>query len=162
MKRPSLHVGKPFDDPAVAAVYESWYTGPARRADELEKGLLAKLLAEFPEGHTGLEVGSGTGHFARWLETKGLRTFGLDRSRAMLAEARRRGGPVSVRGDAQALPFLDRSVDVVVLITTLEFVEEPARALGEATRVARGGVIRGVLNRWSGLAIRYRLSRKTV
>jgi Methyltransferase domain len=90
----------------------------------------------------------------------GFDTVGLDVSEAMLNEAQRRGGAQYVSGDAHALPFADRSYDVTALITTLEFVADPPRALSEAMRVARMGVVLGVLNRWSVLALRYRLSGK--
>jgi hypothetical protein len=40
---------------------------------------------------------------------------------------------------------------LVTLITTLEFVSEPILVLGEALRVARQGLILGVLNRQSVL-----------
>lgn len=67
-----------------------------------------------------------------------------------------------MHGDALALPFADGSYDVTALITTLEFLSDPARALAEAVRVARQGVVLGVLNRWSVLALRYRLSVKAL
>jgi SAM-dependent methyltransferase len=63
-----------------------------------------------------------------------------------------------LEGDALNLPFDDRSFDLTVLITTLEFVTDPLPALIEAVRVARQGVILGVLNRWSLLTLKYRLS----
>jgi hypothetical protein len=90
----------------------------------------------------------------------GLDAVGLDVSQAMLKEAGRHGGAHYVSGDAHALPFADRSHDVTALITTLEFVAHPERALSEAIRVARMGVLLGVLNRWSVLAVRHRLSGK--
>jgi hypothetical protein len=41
---------------------------------------------------------------------------------------------------------------VVLLITTLEFLADPIRALREAARVARRGIVLGVPNRWYPLA----------
>jgi ubiquinone/menaquinone biosynthesis C-methylase UbiE len=67
----------------------------------------------------------------------------------MLAEAVRLVSPPCVRGDALALPFLSEAFDLVALITTLEFLPDPAKALAEALRVARHGLILGVLNRQS-------------
>jgi SAM-dependent methyltransferase len=148
----------PFDDPALARRYEAWYAGKGRRADVLERDLLGKLLRLFPRARSALEVGCGTGHFTRWMVEKGLDAVGLDSSAPMLDEARRLGGARYLPGDAHALPFADRSRDLTALITTLEFVADPARALAEAVRVARQGVLLGVLNRWSVLALRYRLS----
>jgi SAM-dependent methyltransferase len=150
----------PFDSPAVASGYEAWYAGKGSRADILEKALLGKLLGLFPQASSVLEVGCGTGHFTRWLMDKGLDAVGLDVSEAMLKEARVLGGPRYIVGDAHTLDFADRSYDMTALITTLEFLRDPAIALAEAVRVARQGVLLGVLNRWSLLALRYRLSGK--
>jgi ubiquinone/menaquinone biosynthesis C-methylase UbiE len=149
-----------FADQAIAARYEDWYRGPGRDADELEKRLLGKLLAQFPEAQDALEVGCGTGHFSRWLAERGLAVTGLDLSWPMLREACRLGSPVCLQGDAQAFPFADHSVDLAVLITTLEFVEHPLGTLIEAVRIARQGLILGVLNRRSLLALQYRASGK--
>lgn len=153
-------LANPFADPSVATRYEDWYAGPGREADALEKRLLGKLLAQFPAAQTALEVGCGTGHFTRWLAERGLDVIGIDLSWPMLLEARRLQSPPCLRGDAQALPFADQSVDLVVVITTLEFVENPVRTLEEAVRVGRQGLILGVLNRWSLLALQYRASGK--
>jgi len=152
----------PFDDPALASRYEAWYAREGRRADVLEKELLGKLLEGFPSARSILEVGCGTGHFTRWMARRGLDAVGLDISEPMLNEARRLGGPGYMPGDALSLPCADRSYDVTALITTLEFLPDPARALAEAVRVARQGVVLGVLNRWSLLALRYRLSGKAM
>ena len=153
-------IGNPFDEPAVAARYEDWYAGSGPKADASEKRLLGKLVAQFPDARTALEVGCGTGHFSRWLAERGLAVIGLDLSWPMLLEARRLQSPPCLQGDAQALPFADHSVDLAVLITTLEFVENPLKTLVEAVRIARQGLILGVLNQRSLLALQYRASGK--
>jgi SAM-dependent methyltransferase len=152
----------PFDAPALASRYEAWYAGAGRSADLLEKELLGKLLYLLPNARSVLEVGCGTGHFTRWMAERSLDAVGLDISAPMLNEARRLGGPSYLRGDALSLPFADRSYDVAALITTLEFVPDPARALAEVVRVARQGILLGVLNRWSLLTLRHRLSGKAM
>ena len=146
--------GNPFQASALARRYEQWYSEEGRRADALEKALLWKLLKAFPDARTALEVGCGTGHFTRWMAEKGLDTVGLDASQPMLMEARRYDGSQYLLGDALHLPVADRSFDLVALITTLEFVPDPARALAEAARVARQGILLGVLNRYSLLTLR--------
>lgn len=151
-------VVNPFAEPAVAARYENWYSGAGFDADTLEKRLLGKLLGRFPTVRRVLEVGCGTGHFTRWLAERGLDSIGVDSSRPMLLEAHRFGSPPCLHGDAQFLPFRDHAVDLVLLITTLEFVGNPLGALVESVRVARQGLILGVLNRWSLLAVHCRSS----
>jgi ubiquinone/menaquinone biosynthesis C-methylase UbiE len=139
----------PFADPAIAARYENWYLQEGRRAERLEKKLLFRLLAQLRGARSLVEVGCGTGHFTRWFQALGLWSVGLDLSLAMLLEARRRAPLPWLRGDAAHLPFADRSFDVVALVTTLEFLPDPRRALAEAWRVARRGILLGVLNRRS-------------
>lgn len=152
----------PFHDLELARRYEAWYAAEGRVADVLEKALLAKLLDRFPRARSVLDVGCGTGHFTRWMAERGLDATGADISEPMLSEARRLGGPGYLLGDALSLPFPDRSYDLTALITALEFLPDPARALSEAIRIARQGIVLGVLNRWSLLALRHRLSGKTL
>lgn len=139
----------PFASPVSVHGYEAWYETAGRRADRLEKALFKELLTSFPQATTILEVGCGTGHFARWFADQRLRALGLDLSWPMLAEAVRLGGPLCVYGDARVLPFPSASFDLVSLVTTLEFLTGPVQALAEALRVAQQGLILGVLNRQS-------------
>jgi ubiquinone/menaquinone biosynthesis C-methylase UbiE len=141
----------PFVDPALAAGYETWYQTAGRRADQLEKEMLARMLARFPSASMLLEVGCGSGHFTRWFSEKTLQATGLDISLPMLSEAVRLNGAPYIRGDALGLPFADNTFDLVTLITTLEFVSEPILVLEEALRVTRRGLILGILNRQSVL-----------
>jgi ubiquinone/menaquinone biosynthesis C-methylase UbiE len=152
----------PFDDVRFASHYEQWYAGRGRRAATLEKRLLGKLLAGFPNARTALEIGCGTGYFTRWLASRGLEVVGLDSSLPMLREARRREDAPLVLGDALDLPFSERSFDLVVFVTSLEFVAGHALALIEASRVARCGLLLGVLNRWSLTTLSYRLSGRAL
>jgi ubiquinone/menaquinone biosynthesis C-methylase UbiE len=137
-------------DEIVARDYETWYEqGFGRWAVRQEEALLHQQLQQFPGATSLLEVGCGTGHFTRWFAKQGLHVVGLDASPAMLEQARLRNGTSYLQGDAQALPFEDRRFDLVAIITTLEFVTDPVQALREAMRVARQGLLLGVLNRHS-------------
>ena len=148
-------------DERVASQYEAWYEGPqGRRADTLEKASLESLLRRFSEARSVLEVGCGTGHFVRWFEQQELMAVGLDISAPMLRKARAGSGlngtPL-VQADAYRLPFADGAFDLAAFITTIEFLEASPEALAEAVRVASRGLLLGVLNRWSALALRRRL-----
>jgi len=142
-----------------ASRYEAWYrTSRGRRVDQAERELLTWLLGCFPNARSVLEIGSGTGHFVGWLVEWGIRVAGLDRSTAMLREMRRNCPEVpAVLGDANHLPFRDGAVDLALFVTTLEFLDDPPKALAEAIRVVRQGIVLVVLNRWSvgGLSRRW-------
>lgn len=151
----------------AASRYAAWYTTPrGQRADAAERALLARLLRGFPKAGSVLEVGCGTGHFTAWLAGQGWRVVGLERAPAMLAEVRRHFPELPViLGDAHSLPLQEGGVDLVVFVTTVEFLEEPALALAEAARVARQGLVVVALNPWSlaGLSRRWgRQARHTL
>jgi len=134
----------------VARDYEAWYEqGFGSFASRQEEALLHQQLQHFTGASSLLEVGCGTGHFTRWFAKQGLHVTGLDASPAMLEQARLRNGTNYLLGDARALPFENQQFDLVALITTLEFVTDPVQALREAIRVARQGLLLGVLNRQS-------------
>jgi SAM-dependent methyltransferase len=111
--------------------------------------LMQRLLRPGP-GETLLDVGCGTGHFTRRFAAQGLTVTGLDPDPAMLEYARTQEPVVPyVEGTAVRLPFPDQAFDMVTAVTSLCFVTEPERALGEMWRVARRGVLVGLLNRRS-------------
>ena len=139
----------------IVKTYESWYTGKYKRADKLEKTLLQKLLKTLEPAESLLEVGCGTAHFTRWFESMGLKCYGFDLSSLMLKEAKVLwlGGSL-FQGGSSSMPFKDKSFDVVVFIACMEYMPNPIKVLREASRVARKGIIIGLMNRWSLPTIR--------
>jgi ubiquinone/menaquinone biosynthesis C-methylase UbiE len=140
--------------------YDKWYeSSKGREASEVEKDLFLKLVSP-KRGETLLDIGCGTGHFSFWFHSLGLKVTGMDISLNMLGVAlhRLKGKEIKfVRGDALSLPFQDKSFDLTVMITTLEFLHEPRKAVEEAFRVTKSKVFLGVLSRWSLLSLRRRL-----
>jgi len=135
--------------------YESYYEGKYKRADILEKALLQKLLNTLSNPKSLLEVGCGTAHFTRWFESLDLECYGLDLSLLMLKEAKKLWSNESLlRGESAHLPFKDDSFDVVAFIACMEYMPNPVEVLAEASRVARKGIIIGLMNRWSLPTIR--------
>ena len=116
--------------------YERWFDSPfGKRADRIEQQLLGHLLSGVGGVRSLLDVGCGTGHFAALWAANGLTAVGLDRDPDMLAFAQvhRSGFPI-MRGDALALPVQDQCVDIVAMITVLEFLDDPEQGLREAAR----------------------------
>lgn len=128
------------------------WLGGRRAANRELRAALRGLPREEPL--TLLDVGTGLADIphdaARAARTLGigLTTIGLDGAPAVLSEARRRTSFV-VCATAFALPFADRSIDVVTCSQLLHhFAEEDAaRVLRELDRVARRVVIVSDLRR---------------
>ena len=107
------------------------------------------LRGRLPSAASVLDVATGTGDLAIALHDAGAgRVFGLDFSRAMLAEAQRKTARGSearifwVEGDALALPFPDKAFDAVTVGFGLRNMPDYDCALAEMSRVLRpGGVL---------------------
>jgi len=104
----------------------------------------AQLLGD-TAGRDVLEVGAGACQCTRWLRTQGARAVATDVSAGMLAAGRRLDGSTgvvapSIQADARALPFADRSFDVVfTAFGALPFVPDTGRVHAEVARVLRPG-----------------------
>jgi SAM-dependent methyltransferase len=103
-----------------------------------------------------LDIGAGDGTYALEAASRGADATALDSDQSMLdaaeMRAKRRGLSVAFqRGQAEALPFGDGSFDVVLAVTVLCLVPDPATAVREMARVlAPGGrLVLGDLGRFS-------------
>ncbi|MEM5785915.1 MAG: methyltransferase domain-containing protein [Syntrophobacteraceae bacterium] len=141
--------------------HEQWFRSDiGRMVLAMQRNLLRKVWAPVSPQRV-LEVGCGSGIFLEWLAADGHLVTGLDPSGPALELARGKlGDKVSLDwGFAEDLPYSDNEFDTVALITSLEFVEDPAKALREACRVARRHVLLGTLNRYSVGPIHFFLER---
>ena len=92
-----------------------------------------------------LEVAAGTGLVSRAIAGRVRHVTALDLTPAMLAEGKReadRAGLTNVtftRGDATALPYLDRSYTLVATRFSLHQVADPEAVVREMARVSRPG-----------------------
>jgi len=151
-------MGYVFDFKA-AKEYDNWYQSPENQfVADLEDELLFRLLRPV-RGERVLDIGCGTGrHLLMFLE-RGLDITGLDASPHMLDIARKKLGHRAElhQGLAEDLPFEDNSFDIATLITTLEFMDDPQKALEEACRVTKDRVFLGVLNQYAIKGIERRI-----
>ena len=138
----------------VPRIYERWWRPALGR---IFKGVLgpgmadehriARLLLALSPGDGVLDVACGTGNFSRdFARTVGpdRPRRGIDVSETMLARAVEdtAGGlrnVAYVRGDAQELPFLDKSFDAVCCFAALHLFADPMRALDRMTEVLTPG-----------------------
>ena len=142
-----------------AIAYEQWLNkSQTKKAFELEAGLMRDLLQPM-HGETILDIGCGAGACLKAFLDMGLQVTGLDPSTYMLDIALEKIGERAdlYRGYAEDLPFDDNSFSYASFFTTLEFVEDPVKALEEAFRVAKDRVFIGVLNRYAIKGIQRRV-----
>ena len=98
-------------------------------------------------GQTVLDVGTGTGVVAITARRLGTKVTGLDLTPALLAQARESaavadyGDIIWQEGDAEALPFLNASFDVVLSQFGHMFAPRPDVAIAEMLRVLKPGGI---------------------
>ena len=120
--------------------YEKWFIeNEYAYQSELDA---VKLL--MPKFGNGLEVGIGTGRFAVPLGIKN----GVEPSYQMRKIAIERGLNV-VEGVAENLPFEGNSFDLVLMVTTICFVDDAPKALKECFRVLKnnGTILIGFVDR---------------
>jgi SAM-dependent methyltransferase len=143
----------------VGTVYDDWQATPANR---YLNGRIKSLILDLTSPRAGerlLDIGCGSGDHLNLFRKKGCDVTGLDPSSLMLDQARQRlAHRAELRqGRAEDLPFSDNEFDIVTLITSLEFTDDPGLAIAEAIRVCRGRVFVGVMNRYSLIGIQGRL-----
>lgn len=98
-------------------------------------------LREALEGAPGRElvdIGGGTGNYARALREDGWNPLVVDFNAAMLARAEAKGLR-TLRADAAALPLPEESADAAMLVSMLHHVPDWRAALREARRILRRG-----------------------
>jgi SAM-dependent methyltransferase len=122
------------------------YASEERDAEAEAQALAAARLSGCPAGGDLLDVPCGFGRHCVPLARAGYRVTGVDRSSALLEEARRRAGgerwPKFAQADYRELPFKDESFDAALnLFTSLGYLgdEEDANVLAEIRRVLRPG-----------------------
>ena len=100
-----------------------------------------------PKGLHWVEVGCGNGAFTEELiaHTAPRAVSAIDPSEGQLAFARTRPAAKLAEfrlGDAQALPFPDKTFDAAAMALVISFIPDPAKAVAEMARVVRpGGIV---------------------
>jgi SAM-dependent methyltransferase len=132
--------------PAVLAEQRSlWGTAPrdwAQLAEPENLPLYERMLeaADVGEGTALLDVGCGSGLLCQLAAARGAQVSGIDICPELLAVARERTPGADLReGDLAALPFADRSFDVVSGANAFQFVPDAGEGFAEAARVLRPG-----------------------
>lgn len=119
----------------VAGIYDAtrWSGVPP----EIMRKLLNTMKELFAGYSTILDIGTGTGRFAEYLNEAGFNVVGIDVSLSMLAKAREKKLRNLVQADAQSLPFRDGTFDGALMIHVLHLVRDWVQVVHEVGRVTR-------------------------
>jgi len=137
---------EPFD--MHTSQYEQWFE---LNKYAYESELLA-IKALLPASGEGLEIGIGTGLFAKPFGIK----YGIDPSVKMREIAKKRGIE-AIDGIAEALPYEGSRFDFALMVTTICFLDDVEAAIKEAHRVIKqgGSLIIGFVDKNSALGKQY-------
>lgn len=119
-----------------AGAYDTWFSHITSQANEP----LLEALGTHLGGARLLDVCTGTGHLAAAAVARGALAEGLDFSRQMVERARaNHPGVPFCEGDAEQLPYDDRSFDRVVCAFGHLHLSNADQAIAEAHRVLKPG-----------------------
>jgi len=130
--------------PRTAAVNARLWGARARDWAEVQE-VLARPLYEAVFARAGLkpgvaylDAGCGAGLAAQIASAAGARVSGIDATEELLSIARERMPQGDFRtGELEALPYADKTFDLVTGFNAFQFAGNPAAALGEARRVLK-------------------------
>ncbi len=157
----------PFLNNEIADSYDSYYEKRSGKLiDQVEKAAIFNQIKKWSsikgdKTNKLVEVGCGTGHWTYYFAKLGFDVLGIDISGEMLKIANRKkdsypldNTPTFKQLNMEELS-LEESFDVVAFITSLEFIENPKKAIKNAIsclKDRKGIIIFGVLNADSALA----------
>jgi malonyl-CoA O-methyltransferase len=118
----------------------SAYDGVAVLQRSVGQNLIQHLPTWSADGFI-LDVGAGTGYFARVLDDlyPSARVVALDIAEGMLRCARERFSGACLGGDAEALPLATGSIDLIFSNLAIQWCTSPVSAFREFHRVLRPG-----------------------
>jgi SAM-dependent methyltransferase len=125
-----------WDASAAAWIADMGEHGDFGRRYVLDPVMVPLALEGRPQ--TALDVGCGEGRFCRMLARHGVKTTGIDPTRALIEHARGRDSEGSyLEGDAAKLPFDDGTFDLVVSCLSLVDIPDAPSAIAEMARVLK-------------------------
>lgn len=135
-----------YEDPTVASYWNEKYEKTyhpylqGRRNKVLE--IISKL--NLPKGSLCLELGTGGGQNAVKYAEQGFKVHGVDSSDELLKAAQKLASQTSNLEFSNVdlnskMPFKDASIDLVVVIGTLQYLMEPSVCIKEVERVLKPG-----------------------
>lgn len=117
--------------------YESYGDTQPEGFQEIHAATVEPIFCEIRKGSKVLDIGCNSGEFMKLLkDAKDCDVFGVDLSEKALKLAEEKGLKV-LKGDAEKLPYEDKSFDYVIMRDTLAHIFDPEKALIEVKRVLK-------------------------
>lgn len=148
MNNSKQEVARVFDDIASKTSWERLYQGKPDRISynfASRQRAVEELLEPYAAGKV-LDVGCGSGDLVVFYVTKGLCYTGVDLSSSMIERANSNYSEFVGEkkaffqvADCENLPFKDGEFDALSAVALIEYLPEPAKALGEIYRVLKPG-----------------------
>ena len=101
----------------------------------------AQLIQSYLLGKRILEIGCGSGLWVDYFSRLGYDVTGVDFVKEFIDQAKKRFKGNFMVADAQKLPFGNDSFDTVLMISSLEHLDDEAQAIQEAKRAGRRFII---------------------
>ena len=141
-----MAITEPFDK--YSDEYEKWF----KENKYVYESELEAVRHFIPESKKGIEIGIGTGRFALPFGIK----VGVEPSLMMRRFAVNQGLKV-YESTAEKLPFVDKSYDYALMVTTICFVDDVEKSFSEVRRILKpeGSFIVGFVDRESPLGKLY-------
>lgn len=120
---------------------EFWNQNSQEMWDSGSRSTIIPFFEQYVEKEVQvLDVGCGDGYGTYKLSLTGYKSVGVDLSEVMIQKGKERGeGPnlSFIKGDLSSLPFENEKFEAIMAINSLEWTEEPLRALNEIKRVLK-------------------------
>ena len=142
----AITVGEEFDD--ISEIYDSTREAPT----DVE---LRAISVELGDCCTILDVGVGTGRFAKPLSNLGFEIVGIDLSRKMMLKAKQKGVRNLILADAHNMPFKDETFDASIIIHVLHLLPDwlsVAREMGRVTKNKVAALLSNGFGEWDRAA----------
>jgi len=135
-----------FDQSALE--YDQWF----EKHSAVYCSEILAIQQAIPPNKKGIEIGVGTGRFAKPLNIK----FGVEPSENMAKVAEQRGIKV-YRAEAENLPIDNTTFDFVLMVTTVCFLSDIPKAFSEIHRILKqnGEIILAIIDKSSKLGRKY-------
>ncbi|MBS0290531.1 MAG: methyltransferase domain-containing protein [Proteobacteria bacterium] len=97
-------------------------------------------LLELAPGAQVIDLGCGSGVFTKLLAERGFNCMALDLSLPLLKLGKKQLETVDfIQADVEALPFLDNSIDILMLSCLVHHLPDPSKCAEQAFRVLKPG-----------------------